>query len=129
MQLETRRLVWRSLSAFYLDTELDAGEIAGIVAAFEQSGLPLSELKKIDLYEVFPVLQRNLSNPAGAWQGFDDDWLFQQCERNFRQRSYWHHRLKCRLWNALFYWMRRDYWRAVEQKWNTMGHQTAQKLP
>ncbi|MDX1910101.1 MAG: hypothetical protein SFV22_01380 [Saprospiraceae bacterium] len=129
MQLEARKPVWRSISAFYLDTELDAGEIAGIVATFEQSGCSLPELKKIDLYEVFPVLQGNLTAPAGAWNGFDDDWLFQLCEENYQRRLQWQHRLKCRFWNAFSYWLRRDYWRAVEKKWSASDQQTAQNLP
>jgi hypothetical protein len=116
MNLEARKQIWRSLSAFYLDTELDELELAGIAGVFVQSGCSIAEIKKIDLYEVFPVLQPNLWRPAGEWTGFDDEWLFEQCTRNFNRRDEWPHQLKCRCGNALFYWMRRDYWDLVAEK-------------
>jgi hypothetical protein len=108
-QFETRKKIWIELSEFYLDTELASEDFDRISNTFLQSGLELSDIKKIDLIEVFPLLQPNLLNVAGAWTGFDEEWLLSECTKRYNQRKNIFYRLKCNFWNIFFYWMRRDY--------------------
>ena len=112
--LAIRRPVWRALSEFYLDTELMDADFERIAAVFNQSGLDRDTIKEVDLYEVFPLLQLNLLSVAGVWDGFDEEWLFLHCERLYRKRNEWFHRLKTQFWNKLFYRMRADYWKHID---------------
>lgn len=115
-EIEIRKKIWVELSEFYLDTELQQRDFDGIAETFNNSGLTLQEIKKIDLYEVFPLLQHNLLSVAGEWAGFDPDWLFENCERFYKKRNNWFHQLKCRFLNLWFYWMRKEYWLKIENK-------------
>ncbi len=54
---------------------------------FLNSDLHISELKEIDLYEVFPVLKGNLMSVAGEWNGFDEKWLKESCEKTYLKRK------------------------------------------
>lgn len=116
IQLETRKKIWIELSEFYLDTELTSEDFDRISNTFMQSGLELVEIKKIDLLEVFPLLQSNLLSVAGAWAGFDEEWLLSECTKRYNRRNNIFHRLNCKFWNILFYWMRRDYWNQIENR-------------
>ena len=113
--LKRRKKVWNALSEFYLDTSLRASDFERIAAVFKQSVYSIEEIKLIDLYEVFPLLQANLLSVAGEWAGFDEDWLFEHCERNYRKRRNWLHRMRCRIRNRNYFWMRKRYWEAVEK--------------
>ncbi|MBL0139141.1 MAG: hypothetical protein IPP86_11515 [Bacteroidetes bacterium] len=115
-QLETRRKIWIELSEFYLDTELTSEDFDRISNTFLQSGLELSEIKKIDLIEVFPLLQPNLLNVAGEWAGFNEEWLLSECTKRFNRRKNIFHRLNCKFWNIFYYWMRRDYWTQIDKR-------------
>ena len=115
-QLETRKKIWIVLSEFYLDTELMSDDFDRISNTFLQSGLEISDIKEIDLMEVFPLLQSNLLSPAGAWSGFDEDWLLAECTKRYNRRKNIFHRLNCKFWNIFFYWMRRDYWNQIEKR-------------
>lgn len=77
-EIERRKPVWLAISEFYLDTELEAGDVVRIKKTFKNSGYSLYELKDIDFYEVKPILGMNLWGAAGAWKGFDEDWLCNQ---------------------------------------------------
>ncbi len=114
--IETRKPVWNALSELYLDTELSTSDFERIAIILKQSGYTLSQLKEIDLLEIFPLLQTNLYSPAGVWDGFDSDWLFLNCKKNYKKRQNWFHKLKCRFWNIFSYSMREDYWNAIESK-------------
>jgi hypothetical protein len=114
--IDIRKTIWIALSEFYLDTELASEDFDRIADVFNKSGLGINEIKDIDLYEVFPLLQVNLLSMAGAWNGFDEDWLLPECEKRFQRRENIIHRLNCRFWNNFFYWMRRDYWNAIEKR-------------
>ena len=114
--LETRKKVWIELSKFYLDTELANEDFDQISNTFLKSGLEISNIKKIDLFEVFPLLQPNLLDVAGEWAGFDEEWLLSECAKRFNRRKNILHRLNCKFWNVFFYWMRKDYWNQIEQR-------------
>ena len=114
--IERRKKIWLVLSEFYLDTELTSEDFDRISTVFRQSGYVLSEIKEIDLYEVFPLLQMNLLSNAGEWAGFDEDWLISSCGRCYCKRRNWYHRLTCKFWNNLFYWMRKHYWIEIDKR-------------
>lgn len=72
-----------ALSELFLDTELDARDLARIAQVLTGTGLPTDELERIFTSELEPVLAANLSVPAGEWSGFDIDWL----EAQIRERT------------------------------------------
>ena len=76
--IERRKPVWSALSEFYLDTELSKKEIIRIAKVFNESKFSLEELKEINYSEVGPVLITNLYSTAGVWNGFDQEWLYEQ---------------------------------------------------
>ena len=114
--IEKRERIWLALSEFYLDTELTNDDFDRIASEFRNSGLSLSEIKEIDLMEVFSLLQINLLSVAGAWAGFDKKWLYTECAKNYNRRKSLAHRLKCMFWNLFFYWMRKEYWNQIERR-------------
>jgi hypothetical protein len=114
--IEIRKPVWFALSEFYLDTELTNEDFDRIATIFQNSGLALKDIKEIDLFEVFTILQPNLLSITGAWTGFDEDWLLVECEKRYRCRKNILHRLNCKFWNIFFYWMRRNYWEQIEKR-------------
>ncbi len=116
LDIGKRKAIWLALSEFYLDIELTEEDFERIAKILKQTDYTLSEIKEIDLYEVFPLLQLNLLSPAGAWAGFDENWLIPSCERLLKKRQNWYHKLKCNFWNKFFYWMRKDYWIAIENR-------------
>ncbi len=114
--LTKRRIIWEVISEFYLDTELQEDDLDRITQVFIQSGFELKELKEIDLYEVFPLLKGNLLAPAGAWAGFDQPWLSENCFQYYKKRKHMLHRFLCRFWNRFFYGMRSRYWKVIENR-------------
>ncbi len=114
-EIEKRKTVWNALSELYLYTELQRSDFERIAAVFNKSDYSIEEIKLIDLYEVFPLLQTNLLNVAGEWAGFDEYWLYERCEENYRKRPSWFHRMGCRISNRYYFWMRKRYWKAVEE--------------
>lgn len=87
--LAARRPVWSALSEFYLDTTLDESGLRAIARALAASPYDLATLREIDLWEVAPVVARNLLSVAGVWTGFQDAWLHDECTRRARRRSLW----------------------------------------
>ena len=76
-EVERRRPVWDALSSFFLDTELDDKQHRDIAQTIVASGYSPSEIQTILWEEVYPVVESNLRNPLGVWQGFDLDWMQQ----------------------------------------------------
>ena len=74
-EIDRRRPVWLAFSEFWLDTELGPHDLERLASAIGQSGFSISELRRIHLEEVAPVLYPNLLSPAGEWAGFDEEWL------------------------------------------------------
>lgn len=85
-QFERRKKIWIELSEFYLDTELASEDFDRISNTFLKSELE-SDIKKIDLIEVFPLLQPNLLSVAGVWAGFDEEWLLSECTKRYNRRK------------------------------------------
>ena len=72
INLMERKPIWVALSAFYLDTELHRTDFKHIATVIYKSPYNLDEVKTINKYEVFPVLQLNLLSVAGIWTGFNE---------------------------------------------------------
>jgi hypothetical protein len=85
-QIQERRPLWAALSELWLDTELTAEDLEHIARVMADSGLSLEELRHVHLDEVAPVVSINLLSVAGAWAGFDEEWLCSRIVRNLRER-------------------------------------------
>ena len=72
--LTQRRPVWSALSELFLDTDI-APTRHHIVQVLAASPYSIDELEQILIREVYPVCRGNLSGVAGAWSGFDEEWL------------------------------------------------------
>jgi hypothetical protein len=74
LNIEERKPIWIALSDFYLDTELQESDFRHIAFKIIESPYSLEEVKEINKYEIFPVLQPNLMSVAGEWAGFPENW-------------------------------------------------------
>lgn len=84
--IAARRPLWLALSELWLDTELDEKDLERIAAVLAQSGLSIAELRDVYLVEVAPAVYRNLLDPAGVWEGFDETGLTERITSNLRDR-------------------------------------------
>jgi len=80
--LADRRPVWVALSTLFLDTDLTPDRLEEVAAVLAASPYSLEELRRIFFEEVRPVLERNLSTPAGVWDAFDEAWLEREIVRH-----------------------------------------------
>jgi len=87
--LERRKPLWTALSELWLDTEVDHSIIQRIASVAVASGYGEKELNEIYLYEVAPVVGANLLVSAGAWSGFDEEWLHAEAGKRANSRSGW----------------------------------------
>jgi hypothetical protein len=97
-QLQRRKPLWSALSELWLDTEVSRYDIQSIAEAATVSGYDIVELNEIYLYEVAPVVFVNLLVPAGAWQGFDEEWLHAEARKRAESRSLW---LRFWIWTGI----------------------------
>ena len=111
--------VWKALSEFYLDTELSEKDYQRIAETLKVSPYSFEEILEIDLYEVFPVLQMNLLSSAGAWAGFDHEWLIEKCKQQLKHRKSSIRRLMYRFLNSIFYRMRKEHFEKVKAYFNS----------
>ena len=81
-EIERRKPVWLIISEFYLDTDFEVDDLPRFIDVFKKSNYSLQELKDIDFYEVKPIVGSNLSSVAGAWSGFDEEWLYEEIKKN-----------------------------------------------
>jgi len=77
--LAGRKKVWIALSDLFLDTDTTIFH-ENIITELSASTYSIKELKKIMLFEVYPVCRWNLLSIAGEWAGFDDDWLIKKIQ-------------------------------------------------
>ncbi len=113
-QVTRRRPVWIALSALWLDTEIEPGELENIARVMIDSGLTNEELREAYLIEVAPVVYRNLLSVAGEWQGFDEEWLCAEIARNLRERP------RRTRWLGWFFLTRRTMTYATEDHWESL---------
>ena len=86
-KLEERKPIWIALSEFYLDTELQESDYQHIATIIIESPYSIKEVKEINKYEVFPVLQMNLMSVAGEWAGFEEEWLVRNIQDSIASRN------------------------------------------
>ncbi|WP_419870732.1 DUF7079 family protein [Chryseobacterium sp. CT-SW4] len=113
INIEERKSVWIALSEFYLDTELQDCNFNYIAMVFSESSFSLEEIKNINKYEVFPVLQDNLLDNAGEWTGFEEEWLITTITSKLTKRTHLDN-LLIDFNYSKYKWMCADYWLAVE---------------
>jgi hypothetical protein len=87
INIEARKPIWLALSEFYLDTELQEIDFKYITEKILESPYSLEEVKQINKYEVFPILQLNLLSVAGVWAGFDEEWLIKSIIKSLNKRN------------------------------------------
>jgi len=112
-----RKPVWIALSEFYLDTELDDSALRHIAFSIIDSPYSFEEVKRINKYEVFPILQHNLLSAAGVWAGFDEEWLVQKVTSRIQSKNVLND-ASLEICYQIFKWMCRDYWRRLEKIFN-----------
>lgn len=109
---EKRKEVWLCLSDSYLDVALSDSDYQRMVKQFQSTHMSLHELMAIDLLEVYPVLKSNLTNPAGVWTGFQEEWLYKSCKPYYRAKKGRFDTFLIR-WRLLLSPSRRDYWKKI----------------
>lgn len=109
-----RRPVWIALSDFYLDTELQAADFNYTAKVILKSPYSLEDVKKIDKYELFPLLYSNLLSVAGVWAGFEETWLEEQVIARLKKKTKLDD-LMVDTTYAIFKWMYDDYWKKLEK--------------
>ncbi len=112
-ELITRAPVWEALAEFWLDTKLadaDFDHIARVIAASPYS---LAEVRAIHDYEVAPAVSVNLMSIAGAWAGFDDEWLHARCRKYAALHGSWWYRAATWARLPVFRLFTADCWRQV----------------
>ena len=113
-EMARRRSVWLALSALWLDTEFTEEGIHYIAKVLHASGYSVTELRSIYLNEVAPVVYMNALSVAGAWAGFDPDWLSEQAaKRANKGATTWDSR-----WNVkrrIMTYATEHHWKRLEQ--------------
>ena len=114
-ELELRKPIWLALSELWLDTELMESDLDHIASVMSQSRYSLDELRDIYLYEVAPVVYRNLLSVAGEWAGFDKEWLYGEMRRELR-RTNSARRFRHRLLRPLMTYATERHWQVLAEK-------------
>ena len=106
--------IWIALSEFYLDTELDESDFDRIANKIKASPYSFDEVKKINKYEVFPVLGYNLLDVAGEWAGFDETWLIDSILKSIEKKNLFK-KIVVEITFLFFKSMCKDYWINLEK--------------
>ncbi|WP_456459630.1 DUF7079 family protein [Reichenbachiella sp.] len=114
--LENRRKLWLALSELYLDTELTDEDYFRIANEIKDLGFVFGEAKRIDYYEVAPALGANLLSTAGIWSGFCPEEINTKCHYNYTRRENLFFRIKCHLYNTLWWKFRKENWKRLQKK-------------
>jgi len=110
-----RENIWIALSEIYLDSRLEKKDFERLASVFIESQLTISEIKKIDYYEVFPLLYLNLFIPAGFWTNFEHKLLVSECKKNYEKRNSLLFILKCIFLNSLFCYKNHYFWENIKK--------------
>lgn len=119
LNIEQRRPIWIALSEFYLDTELDDSDFRQIAFTIIESPYNFEEVKTINKYEVFPILQTNLLSVAGEWAGFDEEWLIGKITARLNNKNSLSN-IAVELKYRMFKWMCKNYWEKLEKMYNNI---------
>ncbi len=112
--IEDRKPIWIALSEFYLDTELQESDFRHIAFKIIESPYTFDEVREINRYEVFPVLQPNLLSVAGEWAGFDEEWLVKSITDSLANRNTLK-KLEIESSYLTYKWMSKDKWEKLEK--------------
>src|SRR5688572_10265149 len=115
--IEDRKPIWIALSEFYLDTELQDSDFRHIALTILESPYTLDEVKKINKYEVIPILQVNLLSVAGEWAGFDEAWLVDKITTRLKTKTKLSD-IGVKASYQMFKWMSKRYWGNLEKMYN-----------
>jgi len=119
LSIKERTPVWIALSDFYLDTELQDSDFRYIAKTILESPYTFEDVKTINTYEVFPVLQSNLLQPAGECAGFNEKWLVEAITTHLETQNRFKN-LMIRIGYKKYGWMQEDYWVRLETIYNEM---------
>ncbi|MGC5746870.1 DUF7079 family protein [Chryseobacterium sp. NFX27] len=119
LYIKERKPVWIALSDFYLDTELQDYNFQYIAKIILESSYTFEEIKIINMYEVFPVLQPNLLQPAGEWAGFNEKWLIEAITDYLETKNSRDDVMISTNYKK-YGWMQEDYWQKLESIYNEM---------
>ncbi|GEN72837.1 MULTISPECIES: DUF7079 family protein [Chryseobacterium] len=119
VNIEERKPVWIALSDFYLDTELQDFNFQYIVKTILESPYSFDDVKTINIYEVFPVLQPNLLQAAGEWAGFNEKWLLEAITDYLKTKTVSDNAMISTNYKK-YAWMQEDYWQKLESIYNEM---------
>ncbi len=123
INIEERKPIWTALSEFYLDTELQKLDFRNIAFKIIESPYSFDEVKEINKYEVFPVLQPNLLSVAGEWAGFNEEWLVKSITDSLKKRNTIK-KLGIESSYLTFKWMCKDYWEKLEKAYNQIKNES-----
>lgn len=119
LHIKERKPVWIALSDFYLDTELQDYNFQYITQIILESPYTFEEIQIINMYEVFPVLQPNLLQPAGEWAGFNEKWLIEAITDYLETKNSRDDVMISTNYKK-YGWMQEDYWQKLESIYNEM---------
>ncbi|MGK6340934.1 hypothetical protein ACMGDK_01765 [Chryseobacterium sp. DT-3] len=119
VNIKERKPVWIALSDFYLDTELQDSDFRYIAQTILESPYSFDDVKTINIYEVFPVLQPNLLQAAGEWAGFNEKWLMEAITDHLKTKTVSDNVMISTNYKK-YVWMQEDYWQKLESIYNEM---------
>jgi len=119
INIEERKPIWIALSEFYLDTELQEHDFRYIAEKIIESPYNFEEVKQINKYEVFPILQSNLLSVVGEWSGFNEEWLIKSIVKSLNKRNVVN-KLAIKSSYLTLKWMCKDYWEELEKTYNQL---------
>ncbi|NOS70810.1 MAG: hypothetical protein HOP33_12870 [Verrucomicrobia bacterium] len=110
-QIKERLPIWKALSEFFLDTELQQENLERIARILAASDHSEDELENILICEVCRGCRINALLPAGEWVSFDEDWLVERIGPYYG-RQVWFKRLF--IWRHR--WIYDDKWKKVRPR-------------
>jgi len=119
VNIEERKPVWLAPSDFYLDPAISDATIRHIASVIFESPYSIDEVKEINKFELFPVLQSNLHNVAGQWVGFNEEWLIEEITHSLRNRN-WLKKTTIEKSYAKLEWMQKEYWVKLENVYSNL---------
>ena len=119
LSIKERTPLWIALSDFYLDTELQDSDFRYIAKTILESPYTFEEVKTINTFEVFPVLQSNLLQPAGEWAGLNEKWMIEAITSHLATKKRFKN-LMIRIGYKKYGWMQEDYWVRLEIVYHEM---------
>ena len=87
-EINERLQIWVAISELWLDNEMREGELKFIAQRLAGSKYSLAELEGIYLYEVAPVVHKNLRSVEGVQKAFPIQWLTDEILKRLEDFGY-----------------------------------------